>query len=350
MERRKKKIIQIFKQHKLAITVSTGMNSVDYLDIEFDLKKRVYKPFKKPNSEPLYVHRDSNHPPSVLKQIPNGIARRLSDVSASKEIFDQAAPEYENSLQNSGFQEKLEYLPEREPRRNRRRKIIWYNPPYSTSVKTNIGKEFLKLLRTHFHSLHVFHKIFNKDTVKLSYSCTKNVASIISGHNKRISKQTVNQASQQQRACNCRNRDSCPLGNECLSSNIIYEATVTSLPEEGKKYYVGLCSTSFKDRLAVHKQHMNNKAHRTKCELANHVWQMKDDGKAFSIKWKILKKVRGRMVGGACRLCTTEQLFIVEHPDKDNLLNTKCIEKCRHGERYSLKSVRDGRRHRDTLD
>ena len=89
---------------------------------------------------------------------------------------------------------------------------------------------------------------------------------------------------------------------------------------------------------------MNNKAHRTKCELANHVWELKDAGKEFKLEWKILKKVRGRLVGGACRLCTTEQLYIVEHEDRNNLLNSKCVEKCRHGDKYSLKSVINTRR------
>ena len=113
IERRKKEIIQIFKQYNLSITVSSGMTSVDYLDLEFDLKRKIFSPYKKPNSDLLYVHKDSNHPPSVLQQIPNGIARRLSDTSANKEIFDKAAPEYEQALQNSGFKVKLEYLPER---------------------------------------------------------------------------------------------------------------------------------------------------------------------------------------------------------------------------------------------
>ena len=320
------------------------MTAVDYLDLEFDLKRKIFSPYKKPNSDPLYVHKDSNHPPSVLQQIPNGIARRLSDTSANKEIFDKAAPEYEQALQNSGFKVKLEYLPERVRRKNRSRKIIWYNPPYAANVKTNLGKEFLRLLKNHFHKQHSFHKIFNKNTVKLSYSCTKNVASIISGHNKRILRQATGERDEEQRMCSCRNKESCPLGNECLSKSIIYEATVTSKPEDVEKRYVGLCSTSFKERLALHKQHMNNKAHRTKCELANHVWELKDAGKEFKLEWKILKKVRGRLVGGACRLCTTEQLYIVEHEDRNNLLNSKCVEKCRHGDKYSLKSVINTRR------
>ena len=41
---------------------------------------------------PLYVIIKSNHPPSVLKNIPLGINRRLSRISANKDVFDAAAP------------------------------------------------------------------------------------------------------------------------------------------------------------------------------------------------------------------------------------------------------------------
>ena len=347
IERRKKKIIQIFKKHKLDITVSTGMHSVDYLDVEFDLKNNVFKPYKKPNNEPLYVHKQSNHPPNVLKQIPKGIARRLSDISSSQEIFQQASPVYEEALRKSGYDEELQYCPERPPRRNRKRQIIWFNPPYSVNVTTNIGKEFLRLLRVHFHRQHAFRKIFNKNTVKLSYSCTKNISSIISGHNKRVTRQEPEEIP---RECNCRNREDCPLGGKCLTGNIVYEATVTSQPDEVTKNYVGLCSTPFKDRLGVHKQHMRNRLHRTKCKLADYVWDLKDSGKTYKVEWKILKEVRGRLIGGACRLCTTEKLQILEYPNQDRLLNKHCIEKCRHGEKYLLKSVRTRNRGRDTVD
>ena len=34
--------------------------------------------------------------------------------------------------------------------RNIKRAILWYNPPYSINVKTNIGKTFFKLLKKHF--------------------------------------------------------------------------------------------------------------------------------------------------------------------------------------------------------
>ena len=178
------------------------------------------------------------------------------------------------------------------------------------------------------------------------------MSAIINGHNRKILNAVQQGEDSPQRTCNCRKRDACPLGNECLTDNLIYEATVTSTgnPNDEVKAYIGLCSTSFKDRLAVHKQHMKNRIHRTKCELANHTWSLKDAGKSFDIKWKILKKVKGRLVGGACRLCTTEQLFMVEYPDKNMLLNTRFIEKCRHGIKYTLASIGSRTRARETVD
>ena len=181
IERRKKKIIHIFKKHGLNITVSTGMSSVDYLDVEFefDLKNNSFKPYRKAGNEPIYVHKQSNHPQSILKQIPKSIAHRLSDNSSSETIYQRAAPDYTKALELGGFTENLEYCPERPARRNRKRKVIWFNPPYSANVKTNIGREFLKLIRIHFHDRHVFHSIFHKHSVKLSYSCTKNISLIM---------------------------------------------------------------------------------------------------------------------------------------------------------------------------
>ena len=61
------------------------------------------------------------------------------------------------------------------------KKCICFNPPFSTNVKTNIGKILFKLLRKHFPKTNKLHKIFNKNTIKIS--CTRNMGSIISEHN-----------------------------------------------------------------------------------------------------------------------------------------------------------------------
>ena len=54
---------------------------------------------------------------------------------------------------------------------------------YSLNAKSNIGKMFFKMLKKHFPEANPLSKIFN-DTIKISYSCTTNIKSIIWSHNK----------------------------------------------------------------------------------------------------------------------------------------------------------------------
>ena len=68
--------------------------------------------------------------------------------------------------------------------RSRKRKIIWYNPPYSKNVSINVGQSFLKIIDEEFPADHPLHKIFNSNTVKISYSCMPNIKQTIDGHNK----------------------------------------------------------------------------------------------------------------------------------------------------------------------
>jgi hypothetical protein len=63
----------------------------------------------KDNNAPLYVNAESNHPPTVLKGIPNGINSRLSRISAKTDIFDAAAPPYHEALTKSRFDHKLTF-------------------------------------------------------------------------------------------------------------------------------------------------------------------------------------------------------------------------------------------------
>ena len=41
------------------------------------------------------------------------------------------------------------------------------------SVKSNVGKIFKNILVKHFLQTHAFYKLFNRYTVKISYSCMK---------------------------------------------------------------------------------------------------------------------------------------------------------------------------------
>ena len=59
-------------------------------------------------------------------------------------------------------------------------------PPFSKNVSTNIGHRFLALVDKHFPKDHKLRKIFNRNTIKISYSCMNNTKQIIDNHNKRI--------------------------------------------------------------------------------------------------------------------------------------------------------------------
>jgi hypothetical protein len=55
--------------------------------------------------------------------------------------------------------------------------IVCLNPPYSKNVSTNVGQSFLKIIDEEFPADHPLHKIFNRNTVKISYSCMPNIES-----------------------------------------------------------------------------------------------------------------------------------------------------------------------------
>ena len=107
----------------------------------------------------------SNHPPAVLKNIPLNINKRLTAISSSKEIFDESIAPYQKALTESGYNYKLTYNPPQEQaqknKRKRTRNITWYNPPFNSNIKTNLGRKFLHIVDRCFPKHHPLHKIFN---------------------------------------------------------------------------------------------------------------------------------------------------------------------------------------------
>ena len=60
-----------------------------------------------------------------------------------------------------------------------------------------------------------------------------NIKAVISGHNKKVLQE---QKEDNGRKCNCRNGDDCPLNGQCLTPEVLYEATVTSdIPRYGDR-------------------------------------------------------------------------------------------------------------------
>ena len=61
---------------------------VNFLDVTLNLNDNSYKPFSKTNALPTYIIVSSNHPASIIKQIPNAVNIRISRLSLSKNIFN----------------------------------------------------------------------------------------------------------------------------------------------------------------------------------------------------------------------------------------------------------------------
>ena len=114
----------------------------------------------------------------------------MCELSSSEEIFTQAAKPYQEALEKSGYSHKLVYTPPAESnipnRRQRNRKIVWFNPPFSKNVETNLGNNFFSLIEKHFPKGHALHPVLDKNSVKISYSCLSNIKNIISKHNAKI--------------------------------------------------------------------------------------------------------------------------------------------------------------------
>ena len=144
----------MFKDNHLNITIQCNLKIVKYLDIIFNLSNATYRPYCKPNNEIVYIHKESNHPPSILRQIPQSIESRLSKHSSNEKIFKESTQIYQEALKKSGYNHQLTYQKsinnKNKDTKRRKRKIIWFNPPYSKNVSTNVGNQFLQLINKHF--------------------------------------------------------------------------------------------------------------------------------------------------------------------------------------------------------
>ena len=110
-ERIKKDFQRIFKKAGLDLVISCNMKIVNYLDVTFNLNDGSYKPYHKENNDILYINAKSNHPPSIIKQLPLSIENRLSKLSSSEKSFNESVNVYQQALYKSGYNYTLKYSP-----------------------------------------------------------------------------------------------------------------------------------------------------------------------------------------------------------------------------------------------
>ena len=338
LDRLRKDVIALFKGEGLSITIDTNLTETDFLDVSLNLENGSYSPYRKPDNYPSYINANSNHPPSIIKELPNMVNKRLRELSSSKNEFESAKGIYNSALKNSGYAQNLAYEKEHNTSQSKqwKRKVIWFNPPFNKSVKTRIGKVFLRLVKQHFPKHHRFHKIFNLSTIKVSYSCTTNMVNNIKKHNSKILQ--IDRKKDPPK-CNCRNKNNCPLNGDCQEKCLVYKATVTT--ENDSHVYYGQCEGEFKARYNNHTKSFRHRKYENETELSKHVWLLKDSNKSYKVVWCIVARAPPYKSGsGRCALCLTEKSVIVRANPK-GLLNkrTELISKCRHRNKYLLCNI-----------
>ena len=185
---------------------------------------------------------------------------------------------------------------------------------------------------------HQLHKLLNRNTVKLSYSCMPNFKEIISDHNKSVLSKCQPKPYIDPHTCNCRDDSNCPLENKCLTSGIIYQATVTRQDINHEETYVGLTENIFKTRYNGHMSSFRNIENRHATTLSEHIWTLKDNKVPYSIKWKILSRAKAYSTSHKlCNLCIEEKYFIRHRPDLSSLnKRNELMGACRHRKKHLL--------------
>ena len=76
-------------------------------------------------------------------------------------------------------------------KKQQKRNIIWFNPPYSRRRTNQHRKIFLNLIKKHFPPQHKLYKLCNKNLVKIRYSCTGMIKTIIDSSNTTVLFSTI---------------------------------------------------------------------------------------------------------------------------------------------------------------
>ena len=146
-------VMKIFKEVGFKIEIQKHLKIVNFSDMIFNLANGTYRLYKKANESSLYINTSYSHPSQVIKQLPTSITKRLSNNSSNEEISNALKYEYETALKNSSYQQTKLIFRKKEQRKQKRirnQNIIWFNPPFSRNVTTNVAKRFLNLLDIYF--------------------------------------------------------------------------------------------------------------------------------------------------------------------------------------------------------
>ena len=146
---------------------------------------------------------------------------------------------------------------------------------------------------------------------------------IVKAHNAKILSKDDNPGDVKD--CNCRDRTACPVANKCLTTNVVYKATVKY---EDKTALRGNDGEFLQTRYTQHKSSIKHNKHRNQTELSSLIWSLTDKGTDYKLTWNIIDRARPYRTGKrTCNLCMSEKFHILV---ETNLINkkTELLNKC----------------------
>ena len=91
--------------------------------------------------------------------------------------------------------------------------------------------------------------------------------------------------------CSCRNKDACPLKEQCLAQDIVCKC-IASISINLDKTYLGTAEGDFKKRYNNHTKSFRQKRYRKETTLFKYIWEIqKEYNKMPTLKWSIVKSV-----------------------------------------------------------
>ena len=102
----------------------------------------------------------------------------LQKISSDPETFKETTHPYQEAIEASGYEHKLNFNEKCDNNENRKIKrinVLHYKTPFCKSVGTWVGKCFLSIVDKNFTKDHPYSKVFNRKTLTVSYSCMPNM-------------------------------------------------------------------------------------------------------------------------------------------------------------------------------
>ena len=120
--RLKKKMLKVFNDIGFKITIEIGSTSTDFIDVSLILLTDYYQVYSKPNTKIIHVNKNSNHLPTVRKQLPKMIENRLVSTSKNENAFNITISMFQTAINKVNYNYKLKF---NRISKNRKRKCIY---------------------------------------------------------------------------------------------------------------------------------------------------------------------------------------------------------------------------------